>query len=200
MCAARKFMLLILAATAAATLGASTATAHSVEVLEEDTGVHCPAVTHWSSGGCDLWSIGELSLAGHAFGIEATVSDCEVDLRGRIDENGEGIFYSATYTNHPGVLDCTRQPCRLPWYIRIDESSSEVNPEVLKVEFCVEPIGGGTDQLCIVATNFSGTEHSYWPFRNEVTGVGHGGPNCEVGDLGSLGMQLDIFNTVEIVH
>jgi hypothetical protein len=129
----RRLFLSGVASVIAMAFMASIATAQSVEIVLESNNQHCSAVPNSATGGCAIKGLGEVTLVEHLWGIEFTASDCNVAFEGRIDEDGEGFIYGASYTGDAGH-NCTRTPCDLPWSIHAEEHGGGI--ETLDVPFC----------------------------------------------------------------
>jgi hypothetical protein len=215
---ARKLFLLALMAMTAMALAASTATAEPepVEILNEHTGAHCPDVPNATTGGCKVHLRGEIRLTGHIFGIEANASEGYVELEARIDGDGEGYVYMATFTasgpppyntvNHADA----REPCGLPWRIHGEEDDPRSSGETIHAEFCADPDNpanpDGDENRClaeptIVETAPTGS-HDYEIPLVDYGGVNHTGPDCEL--TGELHVEQNPLSTeydeIQIVH
>jgi hypothetical protein len=194
---ARKTMLLALMAAAAMMLAASAASAQSVEATIEATGEHCPPVTSPTDGGCLGKATGEASLVGHGFGIEVVASDCNITVEGRGDEDGEGYIYSATYTGDASH-NCTRTPCGLPWRAHGEETSPGV--ESGTVEWCARP-SSGPDNRCLATDSGSDDgDHEYSHVVNDVSGIAHSGPDCELTNGSGVVVVDAAHPAVEVIH
>jgi hypothetical protein len=199
---ARKLVLLALAAVAAMAFTASTASAQTIEVTSEPTNTHCPAVPNSSTGGCLIRGVGEVALILHVLGIEVTASDCNVTFEGRIDEDGEGYIYSASYTGDASH-NCTRVPCGLPWRIHGEELGG--SQERLIVEFCFDPdnpaVPDSDDNRCFVSIPLTDSfDHLYRLTFNNLGGVNHQGPGCRL-NSGVVNLAVDAAHpSIEVVH
>jgi hypothetical protein len=149
----RKLVLLAMAASAAMAFAASSASAQNLELVNEATGVHCPAVTLSGSdvnGGClaHATSEGTIELRKHVFGIESHITGCNNEFAGRFNEDANGYIFEQVLTG----ASCSRQACKdgggegTPW------AASAIEIPILRAtmttNFCVEPNGGGTDETC----------------------------------------------------
>lgn len=210
---ARKLMLFAVMALAAMALAAPAAfgQAEGIETIEitNETGAnaHCPVLTP-TGGGCLIHatSEGPVELRKHVFGIESHITSCENEFWGRVNEDGEGRI------THQQLTDpsCQRQPCKVsgvstPWPAHGDEGEGPApieGTEKLTTVFCVEPLGGGTDESCEIEVPF-GTEDNTLPADHEyefghsleIPGHGVGGFRCElVGhwhtEVGPAGAQM----------
>jgi hypothetical protein len=200
---ARKLFLLVLVAVPAMAFAAATASAQ-VQVFHEDALGQPICGNGSSSNGCYTHAEGEIRFDGHVFGIEATVSNCHVELEAHIEGDGDVTVESAFFTHHPGVADCTRQPCGLEWLGNLEEEGS--GDEFFHLFFCIEPIGGGTDQACDVEIPLETTgDHQYHLIFDNLRG--NGTPPCELGGTGVERDEVRIENAgedqhedIEIVH
>jgi hypothetical protein len=190
---ALKLALLVVAGTMLMT---STASAQTIEVVEEETNEHCPAVLDADTGGCLRHGVGEATLTGHVFGIEATASDCNVEFEGRADEDGEGYTFGASLTGDASH-NCTRTPCNLPWRTHGEELTG--SSATVTFEFCLRP-SSGPDNVCLVNTTAVDLgNHVYETNLNDVPGTTHGGAACEY-DI-RLSGEIDATHpAVEVVH
>jgi hypothetical protein len=179
--------------------GAPTASAQ-LEVTEEDLGAHCPAVLSPGSGGCEIHLQGEKELSGHLFGIEISESDCVVELEGRIGEGGDGWVESSEFADHPGVDDCIRIPCGLPWSFRIEEDDPAGSGEVIHFEWCdIETPGTGVQERCDLEASLGDVgDHDYEIAMNDLAGIRHSGSACEFD--GQLAIESEQHEAIEIVH
>jgi hypothetical protein len=136
-------------------LSPSNASAVTVSV---EGGSACPALTV-SAGGCVFHLKGEIELLAHPFAVETELSDCNLELGGRVDSTGNAKIDSVVYTDHSGVNDCLRSNCNTPWPASF--SGSGVN-FTLTTTFCFKPDSGSPNQTCqmgLPIVEFSG--HSY---------------------------------------
>lgn len=109
---ARKLVLLALAAVAAMAFSASSASAQTIEVFNEDTGQHCPAIVqngHSVSGGCAVGvsSTAPVELRRHIIGIESHVADCDNRYTAIFNEDGGAAVTNFQITNCVGDADVT---------------------------------------------------------------------------------------------
>jgi hypothetical protein len=201
----RKIFLLALTAVAAMAFAASTASAQEtpIEVIDEHSLEHCAPVPNADTGGCRVHFSGELILVGHIFGIEANASDCLVELEARIDEDGEGYVYQASFTPHPTDA-CTRSPCSLPWRIHGEEPAPGV--EHIYAEFCARPDAGGADTRCEVRAPLTAVgDHDYRLTFIDVAGIPHPNdgsqPGCELtGGVLDIEKPTGTHDEIEIIH
>jgi hypothetical protein len=198
MCLARKLFLpiaigLLVMGAAATPAGAQV---ESVDVYDEDTGGQCSAVPNSATGGCLVHASGEASLVGHVFGIEATASDCVIELEARVDGDGEGYVYSASYSGDASH-NCTRTPCGLPWGLHIVETGGDT--ERLETEFCARPSSGG-DNRCLASIPMTDVgDHAYRFTLADVAGANHLGADCEL-NSGAINVEGFPHDDIEIVH
>jgi hypothetical protein len=201
---ARKLVLLALAAVVATAFAASTASAQTIEIVRESNNAHCPIVQTSDNGGCLIRGVGEVALVGHIpqFGIEVTASDCNVTFEGRIDEDGEGYIYGATYSGD-GAHNCTRVPCGLPWRIHGEELGG--SQERLEVEFCADPdnpaVPDADDNRCLTSIPFSDVGDHAYRFRfDDLGGVNHLSIECEL-NSGIVNLAVDANHpAITIIH
>jgi hypothetical protein len=201
---ARKLFLLALTAIAAMAFAASAASAQGpVEVVVEG-GQHCPPVLGPDSGGC-IVHFGneaggdEVSLVGHVFGIEATASDCLVELEARIDEDGEGYVYAANY-HGDAAHGCTRTPCGLPWRIHGEEDEPLGSGERIHAEFCAHPTSGSDNRCLVEAPIVDSGGHNYEIPLADQPGTTHLGAECEL-TSGELHLEVATpHQDIEIIH
>jgi hypothetical protein len=201
---ARKLFLFALVVVAVMAFAASTVSAQGIQVANEDAVGQPLCGDGVTAEGCLIHAEGEILLGGHAFGIEATVSGCHYELEAHIEGNGGISFESVVLTDHPGVDDCVRQPCQLPWLGNIEE---ETGNESVHYLFCIEPVGGGSDQVCDVEVPFETTgDHQYHLVFDDLAGSST--LSCELGGSGAQRDELriesagcdDQHDTIEIVH
>lgn len=205
----RKLLLLAMIALAAMAIGAPTTSGQvaedheTLEITNEETGLHCPAVNpdHTVDSGCLVHASSEAGviLRKHVFGIESTITTCNVEAWGRVNEDAEGY---ALHIQLSGA-GCQRQPCKPAgggepneWPAHGDEAHSVDPPrgetgtvpigtkdEIMTITFCIEPIGGGTDETCEIDAPVAETAISHqYEFGQvaELPGHGVGGFRCEL--------------------
>lgn len=137
--------------TAMMAVAASSASAQTLEITNEDTGLHCPAVSVTGTdvnGGCLGHAASEsVEIRKHVFGIESHITTCNLEFHGRVNEDGGG---QATEQAFSGA-SCQRQACKVgaeaqPWPVQGVEVLG--TGEILTATFCIEPLGGGSDETC----------------------------------------------------
>jgi hypothetical protein len=185
--------LLWLAAVAVTTMVlVSPATAQTLEIAEE-AGAHCPAVTLSGTdvdGGCltHITSNGNVELRKHVFGIESHITSCVHELHGRISEDAEGYLLEQVLSG----VGCQRQACiasgsePTPWEIHSFEGTPQgvtEGSEYMTLTFCVDPLGGGQDELCEIDIPFQGyvSQHRQeYGHAAELSAHGVSGFRCEL--------------------
>jgi hypothetical protein len=156
---ARKLFVLAAMTLTVLALGVTTANAENpVEVIEEETGEHCTAVSlgagHAVSGGCHIAYESEGHIPWVAYvPSPVIISQCAWHLDAQIGEDGSGYITNAVLFNGPvsEAPGCTRAPCdeagsgaMLPWPLQIVEGENETDPsEDVEVEFCLRTIASG---------------------------------------------------------
>ena len=187
---ARKLFLLTAMALTALAMTATTASAQ-IEVLEEDEGHHCPAVTinvHHVEGGCHIEFFSVVDIPLHAYiPAKTTISSCEWYLEGRVDENGEGyIDRIILEPPHAGAVPCTRQACDeltgtqphpdLPWPFHIREEG--VGHEELEMEICLRAGDeGNTGNWCELHLGFQNEGGHQYEIGGPVESFCENNPN-----------------------
>lgn len=143
--------MLLLAAAAIATLAfAASAHAGGIEVIDEDSFVHCPAVetngTHHPVGGC-LFAVQNEGATTTAFSLhtstgETVFSQCTITFDVRISETGSGQAYrpmfagqSCGYTACDEAEDAEDPHAEIPWPFTISEFGPG-NPS-LNITMCI---------------------------------------------------------------
>jgi hypothetical protein len=193
---ARNLVLTAVAGVIVAMAFASSASGQ-VTVRNEATGALC------AGANCVLHANGEVALVGHVFGFPVTVSDCRLELTGRVNNGtGAGTITAATLSDHAGVDDCVRVPCATsgvmqPWPLQVGEGAAGVF--TLNAEFCVQ--NGGTINRCAanLPVSYLGGDpghHDYESVFPDLPGTPHGSiVDCE------LAGQLHLEGTpVELSH
>jgi hypothetical protein len=161
---ARKLLLFCAMAFAAATLGASTASAQEtpVEIWQED-GSHCEP--------CELHIVGSSSFAVHipVPPFEQTITSCddefEVELwEDEFDEGGgETRLHQGhviDYDNNIGSAACTRRNCdglnqgEEPEWETYGWGEAGPNEGHFRYRFCLEPEAGGQGAHCDIEVHF----------------------------------------------
>jgi hypothetical protein len=198
-----RLLLLLAMVSAAAALMAPTALGQlaenheTLEVTDEHTGLHCPAIAIGNeiTGGClgHGASEGPVQLRKHVFGVESNITSCNNEGWGRGNEDGEGYGVFGTLTG----AGCTRQPCKdangdiLPWPAHADEGHTGIDGEtgvpageIGTTVFCIEPVGGGADESCEISAPGNETAPGSHIAESgdgvEIPGHGFGGFRCEL--------------------
>jgi hypothetical protein len=183
----RKLMTSLAAASCIVGIAAATAGAQTLEVTEEFSGLHCPSVSLTGSfvfGGCRIHVVSNntTEFRKHVFGIESHITSCYFEALLRLDEDASGYFANHLLTG-PG---CARQPCNVggvatPWPASGTESGAST--ESITTNFCIEPVGGGTDETCEIdlPVKESFQNHRYTiGALGEMSSHGVSGFRCEV--------------------
>lgn len=147
----RAALLACITAVAMATIGSAQASAQSIEVTRESTGLHCAVVTltaHVVSGGCPMsFTANNLSLEN-----VITIDTCNLSVEARVDEDGAGHIYNQTFSG----ADCDSTPCvetggaKRPWAFNFQETAAG-STKRFNVNICVVtdlgfPLGNSTTQ------------------------------------------------------
>lgn len=195
----RKLLLAALATTAVV-LPAPSALA-TVEVTDEATAAHCPAVSlsgHTVSGGClvDVVTDSPLLLRGHFAGVEFNKYQCdEVTFSLRLDEEGSG------YAVAQNVDGCVESPCMEdtaaePWPVTTAEAGGG---ETLRLSYCLGPGDTCTINIPLRTTG----DHDYelgtkvGGVVQEIPGEGLVNNRCETVAHWTF---ADTASSVEITH
>jgi hypothetical protein len=143
-------------------------------------------------GGCltHATSEGTIELRKHIFGIESHITGCNNEFAARFLSDGSGWIFEQALSG----ASCSRQACRVPntsnppilegdpWKAHGTESFGS-GQGTLTTSFCVEPVGGGTDETCEIDVPFRSYSNEH---RQEYGQVGemssHGmtGFRCEL--------------------
>ena len=177
-----KLIAVVVGTVAALVLGASAASAQTVE-LEREQGGHCPAVVTLvnhlpSDTGCSIHVITEpgttLDLFQHNGVSEVPFSGCELEFEAAFDENGHGYIYDQVLTPEGGA--CGREPCdeaepshrNWAWEVQIDEAGPPgAGEETIRMTFCLYPHSsqagseGTAGTNCTVDLHVNRIEHEY---------------------------------------
>jgi hypothetical protein len=186
---ARKVLLLAVMALAAMAFAASTASAQSLELTDEATGAHCPAVTLNGTdvdGGCLTHATSEsaIELRKHVFGIESHITSCNNEFAGRVSEDAQGYIFEQVLSG----AGCARQACKptgegTPWAASGAENTGTGAQGFLTTDFCVEPVGGGTDETCEIDVPFNAYSNQHrqeYGQAGEMSSHGISGFRCEL--------------------
>lgn len=127
--------------------------AAQMEVVHEDDGSHCPAVTidvHDVEGGCHFRFQSTVDVTMHIYlPGKVTFSSCEMTLEGRVGEGGEGYVTSAVLEPpQVGPTPCTRAACdeaapshtMIPWPFHIGGHGPDGD---MSIELCLRPSSSG---------------------------------------------------------
>jgi hypothetical protein len=210
---ARKLLLLAVMAMTAMAFAAQTASAQTLEITNEANNAHCSAVTivkHDVNNGCLIHANSEaagVELRKHVFGVESHITKCKNEFHGRVDEDANGYIFEQVLSNLPVGPACTRAPCTEiepgsgegdPWAASGHEGSSqepqeqtdpmEVENEYLTTNFCVKPVGGGSDEQCEIDVPFFHYEGE--PEENHITEFGHAN---ELSSHGFSGFRCELI-------
>lgn len=181
---------LLSVALALVALAAMAATAQGL-TLSNEGGSACPAVTANGTdvdGGCltHATSEGKVELRKHVFGIESHITHCNNEFAGRFESNGTGKIFEQKIDG----FGCSRQACQtlsaggIIWSGSFSENTSGVSPQgYLSTNFCLEPVGGGTDETCEIDIPFnaySGEHRQEYGQVGEMSSHGITGFRCEV--------------------
>jgi hypothetical protein len=162
-------------------LGASTASAQTVE-LEREQGGHCPTVVALvdhlpSNTGCSIHVITEpgttLDLFQHTGVSEVPFSGCQLEFEAAFDENGHGFIYNQVLS--PEGAPCGREPCdeaepshrNRAWEAQIGEPVDGVDQETLTITLCLyahnpsSTSEGTAGTSCTVNLAVNQVEHAY---------------------------------------
>jgi hypothetical protein len=187
---ARKlFLLTAMAVTAFALTAGSASAQETPKTALTEAGDPCGTVTlvgHDAQGGCHVTFQSDVTgIPLHAYiPAKTTISNCDVDLEGRIGTNGEGWIDEITLTNTGIGVPCTRTECDEPagpnhnqdnpWPFHVVEHSS--GEEEVEAVFCLRP-----------ANTIEGTAGNRCEVHLEFTDLG--GHNYEAGHLAGAGRE-----------
>jgi hypothetical protein len=155
-------LLLASATMVALALAGPVASSHGdIDVYNKDDLMPCPAVTTSGTdvnGGCLAHATSEsgVTIRKHVFGIESQIAVCNSEFHMRVGEGGTGYLLEQQLSG----ASCTREACNeaagesTPWPFTANEGSPVEGTEYLTTTFCVEPIGGGTDESCEIDLPF----------------------------------------------
>jgi hypothetical protein len=184
---------MLLAGLVIAVAGVIAGPASALTITNEATGLACGTATAsgtGATGGClghMTSESGGVVLKKHVFGVESTISTCSMEFHTRTSTNGTGFAIEQVLSG----AGCTRQSCKSAggeaqaWAASGTESASaQEGGEFITTNFCVEPVGGGTDETCEIdlAFNETATLHRYEAgHAAEMPGHGISGFKCELG-------------------
>ncbi len=140
----RKSGLAVLIAVAASMLTTASAAGDPIEVTDEATSTHCPAVSlsgHAVSGGCvvNVASNNVNLIVDTGPRDVALAGPCSLSFNLRIDESGEGYATNQAF----GLQHCGYQPCdetnhtNEPWPVTLSEHAP--GRENLQIVLCARP-------------------------------------------------------------
>lgn len=171
---------------------ATPAVAETLELKNESTGNHCSAVSLSGTdvdGGCltHATSNAGVVLRKHVFGIESNITTCDNEFAGRLSEDAEGYLLEQVLTG----AGCSRQACKpsseaTPWAAHGFEGTPQgvtEGDEYLTMNFCAEPVGGGTDETCEIDVPFQTYEQQHrqeYGHTSEMGSHGISGFRCEL--------------------
>jgi hypothetical protein len=174
----------LLSMTALAAPGVS---AQTLEIRDEATANHCAAVTVSGTdvdGGCLGHAASEsIEIRKHVFGVESHISTCQLEFWGRLNEDGGGYGFEASFTGGAGCIRqaCGSNPEGTPWAIQGAEVSGV---ELITANLCIERTSDGLgDESCEIDLPFSqnGSTHQVeLGGATEMAGHGIGGFRCEI--------------------
>jgi len=213
-------LLALISATMA--VAAPQALGQTLEVSDELNPIgHCPDVTvegHEPSGGCrlHLQSQAPVVLRQHVFGVESTISTCDVEAVAHVNENAE-MYLTDQVLSGTG---CTRDPCdeadheNIVWHGSGQEGPAEGGrTEFVRLTFCVrskaaeEGTAGTSCQIDVPFREMGTGSHAYefGIANHELSGIGPAGFRCEM--IGSLLTENEFeqaltppYDDVEIEH
>lgn len=193
----RVTLLLAIASTAIA-MTASAASAQTLEVTNEATGTHCPAVTISGTdvdGGCltHITSEGNVVLRKHVFGIESDIYDnCTQEHSIRINEDGNGYYLEQQLFSGGGGGGCSVVACfdgaqgeKRPWPANAFEGTPDgivEGTEYITIAPCFEPPNGGAESSCETDIPFQTAENQHrleLGHATETASHGVSGFRCE---------------------
>lgn len=197
-----RVVLLAMATMAVTGLTAAPASAQTIRISNEATGIGCPTFTTPGAGGvtdvdggCLIHVTGQgpSEIRRHIFGVESHIAECSFEFHARVQNSevvppGSEAGGRALETQITGS-SCNRQICKFEatgeavqlWMAFGEEEAFEGN-ELVEVAFCLEPKGGGADELCQLEIPFNqtATNHRYeLGHATELPGVGDNNFRCE---------------------
>ena len=191
------------------------ALAQTLQPKAESSGAPCPAVSLSGTdvnGGCVIHATSEsaVTLKKHVFGIESTITTCDIEFHARLDDDASGYMFEQQITG----AGCTREACAesagesTPWAFTGAEGSALEGDKFLATSLCVETLGGGADETCEIDLPLDSpahfielghvtemSAHGLSGFRCELvghwtteTGGTHDGANEEAVELDGVGL------------
>lgn len=142
----------------AALIFSTGANAQSVEVQDEQGGVHCNDIVeagHDISGGCEVHLNGTFTWFVHTGIAEMVTTTCESELLAHLDENGSGYFAIDDSSIHTDPnAGCPYTPCDEPAtkMHEHEEGEQKANPEITHPELpwpisATYEVGGAEEEL-----------------------------------------------------
>jgi hypothetical protein len=192
---------------------ASTAAGQTIELVDEETFDHCPAVSESEgivSGGCEIHLLTDQPLTFYSHppgGAEFFGAGCQLEVVLRLDEQGVGYVADAAFAPAPPA-SCNWTPCPthvpLPWSTDLQEVGGDAK---LEFDLCVYEFWSGAVLTC----PFDGTVSD---LGSHVYRVTHSSTNCTVFaggmhypypvELHSGRLQTEAagepYDTVELIH
>lgn len=161
-----------------------------LEVEDEATGNHCADVTTSGTdvnGGCltHASSEGNIELRKHVFGIESHITNCSHEFAARVGEDMTGDVLEQALAG----ASCSRQACKdgagegFPWSLTGSEGVGLEAAQFVTATFCVEPVGGGTGEVCEIDVPFDAyaSQHRQeYGHATEISAHGSTGMRCEL--------------------
>jgi hypothetical protein len=187
--------------------GAAGASAETVEVLDEASGVHCPSVAvgadHVITGGCPIHFIadnGQQTFKHQATGGEVVTSSCTSSFTARINEDGLGYIGSITYVGTGCTIAACDEPApshrNLEWPIALVETGPSAL--ALLMTLCIRPGPVGEGELntnCTLLLPVTQTGHGL-----EISATEDPCFENEINELTVHWISDSVFDEVEVVH
>jgi len=171
---ARILLLAALTTLAAMAFLTTSAFAQSIELHPEDNATHCSDVeegaAHTATGGCLFHMVNDedIETFQHTGVSEVLTNSCEIDLTGRIGEDGTGYFVTSDASIHTDGTDCFITPCdeAAPSHVEVEwpiNGMSEIGGSRSEIELtmCIRPFStaeGSAGTRCtvsLVVTDFA---------------------------------------------
>lgn len=190
--------------------------AQSVDAFDENGDI-CSGL---SSSGTDVndgclshaTSEGTIEIRKHVFGIESHITSCTMEVAIRIGGNGVMRIFEQVLAG----ASCSRRACiasgsePTPWAASAFEGSPLGTVEgtlYSTTNFCFEPVGGGTDEICEVPVPFQSYSNQHrqeYGHATELISHGPSGFRCEI--VGHWNSETGGFHDgqaeqeVEVIH